>query len=239
MTSSSHISGRRERATTLFVVGLAFLDCILATSKLPAQQALPEALHGVFEAGVAAEKAGRLDEAEKDFQLVLRQGGNVAFVYNNLGIVYQRRGDHVRAIVQFREAIRLQPRHVPAHYNLGLALQDKHDIDGAIREYRKAVELQSECCQAQFNLGVALQLKGDVNGAIEQYRKVLRSNPDDSSAHLGLGTALERSGDRQRALEQYRMALKLTPQDPQIRANYERLSQQMTPAEARQIRLPR
>src|SRR2546425_5439033 len=122
MTNSSRISGSWLRVPPLMVAGWVLFGCVGARATSPAQSDLPEELRGGFEAGVAAEKAGRLDEAEKDFQQVLRRGGKVAFVYNNLGIVYQRRGDHVRAIEQFREAIRLQPDYAAPHARIGAGL---------------------------------------------------------------------------------------------------------------------
>ena len=76
-------------------------------------QELPEALQPTFEEGVRALRAGKLDAAEAAFQRVLEQGGRVAYVHNNLGLVYQERGQHKPAVAQFREAIRLDPAMAP------------------------------------------------------------------------------------------------------------------------------
>jgi tetratricopeptide (TPR) repeat protein len=99
---------RVEAKASILLLGLAFLSCLALASRA-APQDLPSQLQDVFRKGVAAEKAGRLDDAEKAFLRVLREGGRSAYVYNNLGIVYQERGDHARALAQFRKAIRLQP----------------------------------------------------------------------------------------------------------------------------------
>src|SRR5712692_2490597 len=103
--------GRSRTRASPLLVGLVLL-CCLAPESSGAQQDIPGQFQDLFREGVAAEKAGRLDEAEKAFLRVLREGGRSAYVYNNLGIVYQERGDHTRAIAQFRLAIRLQPDYV-------------------------------------------------------------------------------------------------------------------------------
>src|SRR4051794_31446306 len=48
------------------------------------QSSLPASLEELFINGVKAQKSGQLDAAERAFLEVLRQGGKVAFVYNNL-----------------------------------------------------------------------------------------------------------------------------------------------------------
>src|SRR5262245_17650612 len=83
---------------------------------------LPEALRAPFIEAVQALKAGRLDEAETLFRRVLDQGGKEAYVYNNLGLVYQQRGRHEPAVEQFREAIRRDPAYTAPRVALGASL---------------------------------------------------------------------------------------------------------------------
>src|SRR5438093_12400745 len=101
---TSRTGASRVRAQAFSLAELILPACIAANASPSPPQDLPEALRARFEAGAAAEKAGRLDEAEKDFQWVLRNGAKAAFIYNNLGIIYQRRRDHARAIAEFQEA---------------------------------------------------------------------------------------------------------------------------------------
>ena len=89
---------------------LAFLLALALAS--PAQE-LPAVLQPPFEEGVQALKGGKLAEAEALFRRVLAgSGGDVAYVHNNLGIVYQRRGEHAKAVEQFRAAARLDTGYV-------------------------------------------------------------------------------------------------------------------------------
>src|SRR5690242_11850897 len=125
------------RLQMILAAALVFLASSPFKAGAVEQSDLPESLRGTFDAGVAAEKAGRLEEAEKDFQLVLRRGGNAAFVHNNLGIVYQRRGDDLPAIAQFREAIRLQPGYVAPRVLLGASLLATGRVPDAVTELER------------------------------------------------------------------------------------------------------
>ena len=151
----------------------------MAAGTSRAQQDLLQSLQGVFEAGVAAEKSGRLDEAEKDFRQVLRQGGKVAAVYNNLGIVYQLRGEHVRAIAQFREAIRLQPDFLAPHVLLGASLLAVNNVPEAIKEFERAVKLDPKQLQARAELAKAYEQANNFAAMLDQYRALRKLAPDD------------------------------------------------------------
>jgi tetratricopeptide (TPR) repeat protein len=174
----------RSRARALVASGgaLALFGCATAGASARAAQ-------GVFEAGVTAEKAGRLAEAEKDFQLVLQQGGNTAFVHNNLGIVYQRRGDHLQAMMQFREAIRLQPEYFAPHALLGASLLATGKVLQAIRELERAVKLEPGQALTRLELAKAYERANNLAAALDQYQAVRELAPQDPECGYQLGQA--------------------------------------------------
>ena len=68
------------------------------------------------------------------------------------------------AIVEEREALRLNPNYDMAHNNLGTALGGRGDRDGAVAEYREALRLNPDNFNAHYNLGAALQNQRDWDG---------------------------------------------------------------------------
>jgi Tfp pilus assembly protein PilF len=158
-------------------------------------QTLPPSLQTDFEAGVAAVQAGRLDEAEKAFLRVLRKGGKVGFVYNNLGIVYQLRGDQPHAIVQFREAIRLQPDNAAPRVLLGASLLATRQDTEATRELECAVKIQPDEPAAHLQLAHAYERTGNYAGLVEQYQTLHSLRPDDAEFLYQLGHAYLEQGE--------------------------------------------
>jgi tetratricopeptide (TPR) repeat protein len=178
------IAGRRLLAGALVLIG-GFITADISC----AQQEVPPPLHGLFEAGVAAEKYGRLDEAEKDFQQILRQGGKVASVYNNLGIVYQLKKDHGRAIAQFRQAIRLQHNYLAPHILLGASLLATDQVPESIEEFELAVNLDPKQVSAREQLARAYQRADNLAGMLDQYRALRQLEPENPEYAYQTGEA--------------------------------------------------
>jgi tetratricopeptide (TPR) repeat protein len=64
----------------------------------------------IFEAGEAALRAGKLDEAERDFRQVLAVDAGVAGAYANLGVIHMRRKQWPQALAMLHKAEKLAPK---------------------------------------------------------------------------------------------------------------------------------
>jgi tetratricopeptide (TPR) repeat protein len=162
---------------------------------LSAAQDLPPSLQEVFRAGVVAQKAGHLEEAEQAFRRVLREGGEIAYVHNNLGIVYQQRGDHARAMAQFRAAIRLQPDYAAPRILLGASLLATGHAVEAAGQLERAVKLEPRQALARLELAKAYERTGNVPGLVEQYRALRELAPQDPEYAYQLGQAYSRQAE--------------------------------------------
>ena len=157
-------------------------------SPSPAQD-LPAVLQEPFEAGVRALKAGKLDEAEAAFLRVLEEGGKQAFVHNNLGLVYEQRGQHVKAAAQFREAIRLDPGYGAPRVGLGASLLALDQVGEATTQLEQAVKLLPREPLARVQLAQACRRAGNWSGAVEQYRALRDLAPREPEYAYQLGKA--------------------------------------------------
>ena len=168
------------------------LALLLAVAAAPAAPELPPALQAPFEEGVAALKAERLTEAEAAFGRVLAQpGGQVAFVHNNLGIVYQRRGEHAKAAEQFRAAARLDPGYVAPRILLGTSLMALGRAAEAKAPLQQAVKLAPRDPLARQQLAQAYERTDNPAGAVDQYRALRDLLPQDPEYTYRLGKAYE------------------------------------------------
>jgi tetratricopeptide (TPR) repeat protein len=163
---------------------------LLALSTTSSGAELPAALNPSFEEGVRALKAEKLGEAEAAFLRVLQQpGGKVAFVHNNLGIVYARRGQHLKATEQFREAIRLDSSYVAPRILLGASLLSLDRTGEATAVLEEAVKLAPREPLARLQLGKAYDRAGNRTGGVEQYRVLRQLAPKDPEYAYELGRA--------------------------------------------------
>jgi tetratricopeptide (TPR) repeat protein len=152
-------------------------------------QDLPAALQAPFEEGVRALKAGKLDEAEKAFRDVLAKGATSAYVHNNLGIVLQERRQHEKAVLEFREAARLDPRYAAPRILLGASLLALGRVREARKEVERAVKLAPKEPLARLQLAKVEERTGDWTAAVEQYRALTEMKPGEPEYVYGLGSA--------------------------------------------------
>lgn len=181
---------KRETRTGLW--GLATFALVFSghvVARGAAQQDLPAPLRSLFSEGVQAQKSGRLDVAEKVFLRVLREGGKVAYVYNNLGIVYQLRRNHLKAIDQFREAIHLQPDYVAPRVLIGASLLALGRVAEATRELEQAVKVRPHEPLARFELAKTYERANNLTGAVDQYHALRELSPQEPEYAFRLGKA--------------------------------------------------
>src|SRR5262245_47707481 len=73
---------------------------------------------------------------------------NRVVAYYNRGLAHHQKADYDRAIRDFDEAIRLDPKYAHAYYNRGLAHHQKADYDRAIRDFDEAIRLDPKYAHA-------------------------------------------------------------------------------------------
>jgi tetratricopeptide (TPR) repeat protein len=135
-------------------------------------------------------------------------GKDAAWAYNVRGTAYFFKGDNDRAIADYNEAIRLDPKYAFAYNGRGNAWQDN---DRAIADYNEAIRLDPKYSRAYSNRGNAYQAKGDNDRAIADYSEAIRLDPKNVFAYNGRGNAHKDRGDSDRAIADYNEAVRLDP----------------------------
>src|SRR6202166_5287180 len=115
----------------------------------PAAAADPARL---FQAAQDALNQNRLDEAERDFRLVLAANPQVAGAYANLGVVYMRRKQWTKALASLRKAEQLMPEVAGIRLNIGLAYYRQSEFLKAIPPFESVVRDEPEALQPRHVL---------------------------------------------------------------------------------------
>ena len=115
-----------------------------------------------------------------------------AETHNVLGVSLARKGQIDAAIVEFREAIRLEADDPAAHWHLGAALASKDETAEATRHLARAVELDPQNGQARNDLGFMLAVQGRYAEALEHLRQAVTLAPQSVEARRNLELVLER-----------------------------------------------
>ena len=102
---------------------------------------------------------------------------NLAIAYYSRGLAYYDKGDDDRAIADFNEAIRLDPKFAYAYSSRGLAYDHKGDSPRQPR-LQRGDPARSKYAPAYSNRGNAYYQKGDNDRAIADYNEAIRLDPE-------------------------------------------------------------
>jgi len=163
--------------------------------------------------GARAECAKYRDE-ETLYQHVLMCNPNSWLVYNNLGHIYDVRGNKQLAIDCYLKSLELRPDNVEAVNNLGGALADIGKPAEAEQYFRMTLKLQPTLPGVRNNLGRVLAIQNKLTEAREVYLDALKINSRDVVSLEGLGIVLARMSLSREAAAVFERMLQASPGNP-------------------------
>jgi lipoprotein NlpI len=138
---------------------------------------------------------------------------NGAIACNNRGLAYRGRGELDRAIADFNEAIRLDPKFALAYNNRGLAYRDKGELDRAIADFTEAIRLDPKFAVPFNSRGFTYDRNGERDRAIADYTEAIRLDPKFAVAFRNRGRAYLYAGALPKALADLSQSSELDPKN--------------------------
>ena len=166
---------------------------------------------GNYERGIEALDRSDFSTAVQLLRLAVESDPKSAIARDALGRAYLASGQSDRALVEFEQAVALNPGFAEAHFHLGKVRELRKETDGAIRAYEEAIRLRPEWAEAHDALGFALSRQGNLVGAQRAFEAASRLKPDLAEAryHLGMTHWLLHNFDA--AILELQQAVRLRP----------------------------
>jgi superkiller protein 3 len=117
-------------------------------------------------------------------------------------------GDVNRAIMQYREALKLDPTHQNAQFRLGLLLTQQRRFGEAIDAWKHYVEMTNHAPAAYNNLAYTYEAAGQVSEAEATYRKCIERDPKQQECRVNYGKMLARYNRIDEATAQFSAVLR-------------------------------
>ncbi len=131
------------------------------------------------------------------------------------GVEALQKKDYDRAIEQFSEAIRLDPRHADSYFHRGRAHQARNELDRAAEDYSEALRFDPNRADCLYQRATVYQATNAPDLAIDDFTAALARDPKLAAAHAGLGYLYhEVKKEYERAASEYAQALRLDPTIP-------------------------
>ena len=165
----------------------------------------------LIEQGIAAEEAGRIDDAARCYRQAIEADMCNAAAYFNLGLLLLGEQRYGEAAARLREAVRLREPFPEACVALADALETLGRDAEALAALERAIAQREGYEGALMNAGVLLQKMGRLDEAAAMYRRVIALAPHSAAAHNNLGNVLISLGHRAAAEACFRQVLVLEP----------------------------
>jgi tetratricopeptide (TPR) repeat protein len=134
------------------------------------------------------------------------------------GRAYAMKGDVDRAIADYTEAIRIDPKAPFALTFRGGAYYTKGDYDRAIADLDEAIRINPKNADAYSNRAMSFAARNDNDRAIADYNEAIRLGPPFAPFHLNRGYVYHKKHDYDRAIADYSDAIRI---DPKLAAAYD------------------
>lgn len=169
---------------------------------------------------------GRYQDAEKQYQQIIREDPKSAMAYSKLGLTYARLKDADRAVEFGKKAASLAPSDPAIQYNLGLVYQNVGKGTEALDAYQEAIRLKPNYHEAYLNRGVVLHNMGRKQESFDSYNEALKIWPEFPLALLNRGRDYLADHDYDKADNDFTELIRLQPDaisDPYISRGRTRL----------------
>jgi tetratricopeptide (TPR) repeat protein len=126
---------------------------------------------------------------------------------------YMKKGKYGDASVEFRNAVRVDPRFVDGYYELAKADLALHNWQAAYAALEKAIELDPERTDARLDRGRLYLVARQYENAAAEAEFILSKNPNDAGALQLLGASLMGQRKPDPALQAFTKVTELRPND--------------------------
>lgn len=124
------------------------------------------------------------------------------------GQLAESMGDLQRAVAQYREALKLDPKQQTATFCLGRVLTQQRMFPEAIATWQKYIEMTNHAPAAYNNLAYTYEAAGQIPQAEATYRQCIQRDPTQLECRLNYGKMLARNNRIDEATQQMSAVLK-------------------------------
>ncbi len=123
------------------------------------------------------------------------------------------KGSYEKAIVEYDQAIMLDPLNDRAFFSKGVAELRLERFDDAVKSLTLAIKLNDGNDVAHIERGLALSRQGKRTEAIADFKTGIEINPDNADAHLYLANLLQQQDRFEESIAEYDEAILIDPKN--------------------------
>jgi tetratricopeptide (TPR) repeat protein len=164
----------------------------------------------------------QVDEALKEYLLLVNAEPGVAIHYFHAGDLLEERENTEKAALYFQKAVELDPGYADAYFRLGkIYYRQKKPIESRMA-LEKAVQYDSENTNSFFYLGKLMKEAHDYVGALVNFEKAEKDLDLKSKVLVERGTCYMNMNNYENAMSELERAIRITGDDAKAETLYAR-----------------
>jgi tetratricopeptide (TPR) repeat protein len=172
----------------------------------------PDDATAYYRRALLQETVGAFDKSRSDYDDAIRIDPKFASAYNARGSLFFNQLKHIdRAIIDFRQALKLDPNYGTARSNLDIAYGARNANDAALEAWNEAIVRNPQDAKALTQRGYAYFVRGEYDCALADLNEVLRLSPEDTYALSTRGAVRIEKGDLEGGLADNTECIRLVP----------------------------
>ncbi len=141
------------------------------------------------------------------------KGRSLGIAFYERGNAYRAKGDNDSAILDYNQALAIDPNYVSVYNNRAVAHFNKGDYDSAIADYNQAIAIDPKRINAYIGRSESYGQKKDYDRAIADLNQAIALDPKNAAAFNGRCWYNAVTGQDQAALADCNQSLALQPND--------------------------
>ena len=173
-------------------------------------------LNYLYVVAIAAGKAGRAELDQKATARLIEVGRGSAELHLLIGKAHVAHADDEKALAEFEQAARIDPKQPFVHYFLGTVYRRRNDLERAKQEFLKDVAVEPDVAYNYDQLGAVCYALTRIPEAERYYKEAVRLEPGLATSHFGLAKISKDQGKYAEALKALDAAAAIDPQSSSV-----------------------
>jgi tetratricopeptide (TPR) repeat protein len=164
--------------------------------------------YACYARGYSAYVAGNYDLAISEFTRAIEEKVNLFAAYNDRGLAWAGKGDTLKALEDYNEALKINSASAFPYNNRANAYLLLGRYDEAVSDYSQAISLYPSLVFPHYGRGLAHYRRGEYDNAIADYTRAIELTPDSGFLYRLRGDAYYAKNERELAKADYESAKK-------------------------------
>ena len=163
----------------------------------------------IFQESIRFHQSGKLNEALKGFQYLIRKYPNSPDLLNSLGTLNLQLGKDINGCEYLEKSLKINSNQPIVSFNLGNSYMNQKKISKAINFFEITITKAPNYLEAYKKKGEILTNLNNHNEALDCFKKAIKLAPEDKAILNAMGVNLLELGDANNALKCFKKCISI------------------------------